>query len=167
MAQLMKRYKHGGAHKYLIMADLEAGHIYCSFLCNHLMCFYPIPTDDFKTKIHIFKKFLQINSTRTFYPNLIPITSYDNKKILLYGFEGSPKSLYIYISICACCCCLPCNHCSNWTQVVKEILTFGTRLRSTHCKKLNYLKLCGPAYFVRTTQLCIYKFRLSFQLRYV
>ena len=23
-----------------------------------------------------------------------------------------------------CCCCLPCNHCSNWTWVVVEILAF-------------------------------------------
>ena len=23
-----------------------------------------------------------------------------------------------------CCCCLPCNHCSNWTWVVEEILAF-------------------------------------------
>ena len=54
-----------------------------------------------------------------------------------------------------CCCCLPCNHCSNWTWVVEEILAFffGTRLRSTHCREFNYLKLCKPAYFVRTTQL--------------
>ena len=52
-----------------------------------------------------------------------------------------------------CCCCLPCNHCSNWTWVVEEILAFGTRLRSTHCREFNYLKLCRPAYFVRTTQL--------------
>ena len=51
------------------------------------------------------------------------------------------------------CCCLPCNHCINWTWVVEEILAFGTRLRSTHCKEFNYLKPCRPAYFVRTTQL--------------
>ena len=52
----------------------------------------------------------------------------------------------------SCCCCLPCNHCSNWTWVVEEILAFGTRLRSTQCKEFKYLKLCRPAYFVRTTQ---------------
>ena len=50
------------------------------------------------------------------------------------------------------CCCLPCNHCSNWTWV-EEILAFGTRLRSTHCREFNYLKLCRPAYFVRTTNI--------------
>ena len=55
-----------------------------------------------------------------------------------------------------CCCRLLCNHCSNWTWVVKEILAFGTRLRSTHCWELNYLKLCRPAYFVRTNQLLSY-----------
>ena len=53
----------------------------------------------------------------------------------------------------SCCCCLPCNHCSNRTWVVEEILAFGTRLRSTHCREFNYLKLCRPAYFIRTTQL--------------
>ena len=37
--------------------------------------------------------------------------------------------------------------------VVEEILGFGTRLRSTHCREFNYLKLCRPDYFVRTTQL--------------
>ena len=52
-------------------------------------------------------------------------------------------------------CCLPCNHCSNWTWVVEEILAFGNRLRSTYCREFNYLKLCRPAHFVRTTQLCI------------
>ena len=41
-----------------------------------------------------------------------------------------------------CCRCLPCNHCSNWTWVVEEILAFGTRLRSTHCSEFYYLKLC-------------------------
>ena len=38
----------------------------------------------------------------------------------------------------SCCCCLPCNHCSNWTWVVEEILAFGARLRSTHCREFNY-----------------------------
>ena len=37
-----------------------------------------------------------------------------------------------------CCRCLPCNHCSNWTWVVEEILAFGTRLRSTHCREFNW-----------------------------
>ena len=51
------------------------------------------------------------------------------------------------------CCCLPCNHCSNWTWVVEEILPFGTRMRCTHCRVFNYLKLCRSTYFIRTTQL--------------
>ena len=38
--------------------------------------------------------------------------------------------------------------------LLEEILAFGTRLRSTHCREFNYLKLCRPAYFVRTTQFC-------------
>ena len=33
-----------------------------------------------------------------------------------------------------CCCCLPCNHCSNFTWVVEEILAYGNRLRSTPCR---------------------------------
>ena len=36
---------------------------------------------------------------------------------------------------------------------MKKFLPFGTRLRSTPCWEFNYLKLCRPAYFVRTTQL--------------
>ena len=31
------------------------------------------------------------------------------------------------LGIVRCCCCIPCNHCSNWTWVVEEILAFGTR----------------------------------------
>ena len=50
-------------------------------------------------------------------------------------------------------CCRCCNHLSNWMWVVEEILAFGTRLRSRRCREFNYLKLCRPAYFVRTTQL--------------
>ena len=34
-----------------------------------------------------------------------------------------------------CYRCLPCNHCSNRAWVVKEILAFGNRLRSTHCRR--------------------------------
>ena len=37
--------------------------------------------------------------------------------------------------------------------LLKKFWPFGTRLSSTHCRKFNYLKLCRPAYFVRTTQL--------------
>ena len=29
-------------------------------------------------------------------------------------------------------CCLPCNHFSNWTWDVREILALGIMLRSTH-----------------------------------
>ena len=34
----------------------------------------------------------------------------------------------------------------------KEILTFGYRLHTTHCREFHYLKLCRPVYFVRTNQ---------------
>ena len=37
--------------------------------------------------------------------------------------------------------------------LLKKFWPFGTRLRSTHCREFNYLKLCRPAQFVRTTQL--------------
>ena len=56
-------------------------------------------------------------------------------------------------TVTMCCCCLPCKHCSNWTWVVEEILAYGNRLRSTHCREFHYLKLCRPAYFVRTLNL--------------
>ena len=36
---------------------------------------------------------------------------------------------------------------------IVTILAYGDRLRSTHCREFHYLKLCRPAYFVRTTQL--------------
>ena len=60
---------------------------------------------------------------------------------------GCPKNKQIYV----CWSCLPCNPSSNWTRV--EILAYGNRLRSTHCREFHYLKLCRPAYFVRTAQL--------------
>ena len=34
----------------------------------------------------------------------------------------------------------------------KKFWPFGTRLRSTHCREFNYLKLYRPSYFIRTTQ---------------
>ena len=37
--------------------------------------------------------------------------------------------------------------------LLKKFWPFGTRLRSTHCREFNYLILCRPAYFIRTTQL--------------
>ena len=36
------------------------------------------------------------------------------------------------------------------------------RLRSTHCREFNYLKLCRTAYFVRTTQWCIVRYTDNF-----
>ena len=50
-------------------------------------------------------------------------------------------------------CSLPCNHCSNWTWIVEEILAYGYRLRSKFFLEFQYLKLYLPAYFVRATQL--------------
>ena len=29
-------------------------------------------------------------------------------------------------------CCLLCEHCSNWTWVIEEVLAYCNRLRSTH-----------------------------------
>ena len=37
--------------------------------------------------------------------------------------------------------------------LLKKFWPFGTRLRSTRCREFNYLKLCRPAYFIRTSQL--------------
>ena len=37
--------------------------------------------------------------------------------------------------------------------LLKKFWPYGTRLRSTHCRVFNYLKLCRPAYFIKTTQL--------------
>ena len=34
------------------------------------------------------------------------------------------------------CCCLPCNHRTKSIWVLEEMLTFGNRLRSTHCREL-------------------------------
>ena len=42
---------------------------------------------------------------------------------------------------------------ANGHGLLKKCWPFGTRLRSTHCREFNYLKLCRPAYFIRTTQL--------------
>ena len=36
--------------------------------------------------------------------------------------------------------------------LLKKFWPFGNRLRSTHCREFLYMKLCRPAYFVRTTQ---------------
>ena len=37
--------------------------------------------------------------------------------------------------------------------LVKKFWPFGNRLRATHCREFLYMKLCRPAYFVRTTKL--------------
>ena len=58
---------------------------------------------------------------------------------------------FVKLEKVCCCCCLPCDHCSNWTWVVEEILAYSIKLRFTHCREFHYLKLCRPAYFVRTT----------------
>ena len=36
-----------------------------------------------------------------------------------------------------------------------ELLSVGTRLRSSHCRIFNYLKLCRPAYFIRSTRVIL------------
>ena len=36
--------------------------------------------------------------------------------------------------------------------LLKKFWPFGNRLRSRHCSAYLYMKLCRPAYFVRTTQ---------------
>ena len=42
----------------------------------------------------------------------------------------------LYIKISSAVVVYHCNHCSNWTLVVVEILVYGNRLRSTHCREL-------------------------------
>ena len=37
--------------------------------------------------------------------------------------------------------------------LLKKFWSFGTSLRSTHCREFNHLKLCRPAYLIGTTQL--------------
>ena len=37
--------------------------------------------------------------------------------------------------------------------LLKKFWLFGNRLHSTHCREFLYVKLCRPAFFVRTTQL--------------
>ena len=44
-------------------------------------------------------------------------------------------------------------HCSNGTWVVEEILAFLVQGCVLRTAEFNYLKLCRPAYFIRTTQL--------------
>ena len=41
---------------------------------------------------------------------------------------------------------------SSGHGLLKKFWPFGNRLRSTHCREFLYMKLCRPAYFVRTTQ---------------
>ena len=43
----------------------------------------------------------------------------------------------IYKICCSFCCC-PCKH---WTWVAEEILAYGKKLRSTHCKELPLFKI--------------------------
>ena len=67
-----------------------------------------------------------------------------------------------------CCCSLPFDHHSKLTWVGEIMLTYGNRLRSTHCREFPYLKLCRPADFVRTTQLSYFynAIRLNFDLSF-
>ena len=57
------------------------------------------------------------------------------------------------LMVYCCCCCLPCTIVAIGHGMLKKFWPFGTRLRSTHFREFNYLKLCRPAYFIRTTQL--------------
>ena len=56
----------------------------------------------------------------------IRITILKNSVFEKYGnkCEGPKIKIWADPEHCLCCCCLPCNHCSNWTWVVEEILAF-------------------------------------------
>ena len=43
---------------------------------------------------------------------------------IVFYLLGPPLKGNIFFTYCVCCCCLPCNHWSNWTWVVEEILAF-------------------------------------------
>ena len=43
-------------------------------------------------------------------------------------------------------------------KLLKKCWPFGNRLRSTHCREFNYLKLCRPAYFVITNTFNLFSF---------
>ena len=69
------------------------------------------------------------------------------QRALPWPWSGSSGSTTLERKgICApLMCCLQCNHCSNWTWVVEEILVYGNRLRSTYCREFHYLNLYRPA----------------------
>ena len=77
------------------------------------------------------------------------LPSYISTMVIAYGHDNSELNCIIH----GCCCCLPCNHCSNWTWLVEEVLAFGNRLRYTHCREFHYMKPCRPAYLHRTIYL--------------
>ena len=60
--------------------------------------------------------------------------------------QGDCRALYTH----SCYFYLPFDHRSKWTWVVEFILTFGVRLRSTHCREF-LLKQCRPAYSIITS----------------
>ena len=48
-----------------------------------------------------------------------------------------------HVDSCVSDVLLLCNHCSKWTWFVEGIMAFDNKLRSTHCRKFHYLKLCS------------------------
>ena len=92
----------------------------------------------------IFRHFLSID--------FFKITISNVKRLLFIRKDIRLILLYL------CCCCLPCNHCSNWTCVVEEILAFGNRLRSTNCREFNYYQKVYPTHSKRTLHIpkCTY-----------
>ena len=60
---------------------------------------------------------------------------------------------------------LPFNRRSNWAWVMEDILVYGNRLRSTHCREFHYMNLCRPAYFVRTTQLLPHTYNTGVEMQ--
>ena len=61
------------------------------------------------------------------------------------------------MKVACCCCCLLCEQCiSNLIWVNEEILIYGNRLRSTHCREFPTFSLFKPLHSVRTTQVLPY-----------
>ena len=55
-------------------------------------------------------------------PNSIPFLSQKVFFLSKIDTKHRFRSFLHLQPVWICCCCLPCNHCSNWTWVVEEIL---------------------------------------------
>ena len=108
--------------------------IYCftfdSINNKHFWAELPFPFPDVFFHLRIFEPTVSLN-----WQNFL--------KVFKHSFRCSYSRIYNFPWLCGQQNCLswPCNHCRNWTWVVKEILAYGDRLRSTHCRD-NYKNTC-------------------------